>query len=623
MKKLCMIVVIEFISRVLFAQEPVVCYVSLKGSDNNSGSIEKPFASIYKAQEYIRHQRSIKPGNFTVILRGGVYELAKPISFNSQLDPDESGPIEFKAYPGEKVTISGGKILTGTWVKVPDHPSVWKLNLTSTFDIVPHFRSLFRNGTRLQRASSDTLISDGPLPQFARLYKVYDFAALNQLEKNSLNVLSCFKYSDHDLDDLTDIDDAEALVYGSWEASWNRIYKIDKEHKAIYFRNPASYPDGFYPNPRIRYVIENSFDYLNKPGEWYFDAKGKNVFYYASSGENPNEVQFIAPVLDTILIAKGDGKANKLVSNIKFSNIDFSYSGSAWGVNEIHFGIPFIHQLHDSCVSENKKRYPWLDFTQGFSSFQAALGCGSAITLEACKNWTFDHCSFLHLGNYAIGIIDYSSDNTISNCYISDIGGGGIMIAFNAPGGKLKWLPESISPTGNKVLDCVINNCGVIFPSGVGIGVMQANHTLVRHNLIYNMPYVGISVGWTFSLTLDNYTTYNTIEYNNIHDVMEKLNDGGGIYTLGKQVGCLYKGNFIYNVRRANNSIGAHNNGFFFDVGSCVLKVDSNVVFNAANEDKRFNLTDSTKTEFGYNYWEKATPSNKALKDIIYKKVLK
>lgn len=222
-----MIVVMGFISGALYAQEPGVCYVSLKGSDNNPGSLEKPFATIYKAQEYIRHERSAKPGNYTVVLRGGVYELAKPISFNAELDGDESGSVEFKSYQGEKAIISGGKVLAGTWAKVPDHPSVWKLNLSSTFDVVPHFRSLFKNGKRLQIASSDTLISDGPLPQFAKLYKVYDFAALNQLERNSLNALSCFKYSDHDLDDLTDIDDADALVYGSWEASWNHIYKID------------------------------------------------------------------------------------------------------------------------------------------------------------------------------------------------------------------------------------------------------------------------------------------------------------------------------------------------------------------------------------------------------------
>jgi hypothetical protein len=38
----------------------------------------------------------------------------------------------------------------------------------------------------------------------------------------------------------------------------------------------------------------------------------------------------------------------------------------------------------------------------------------------------------------------------------------------------------------------------------------------------------------------------NSVMYNHIHNVMEKLHDGAGIYTLGLQSGSVVKGNYIH-----------------------------------------------------------------------------
>lgn len=620
MKRSLIIILSILLTQCAVAQQNV-CYVSLKGSDNNSGSINSPFATIYRAQQFIRDEIAKKNGNYQIILRGGVYELNKPITFDAKHDVNQGSAIEFKAYPNEKVTISGGKTLLGTWVKINNN-GLWKFNLASTPGNTPLLQSLFANGKRLKRASSDTLFTNGPAPQFSKLYKfgVYDFTSIRKLIKDSLNAFCAFTYSGTDLDNLKDIATADVIVYNSWEASWQRIYKIDKVNKIIYFKNPSAYPVGFY-NTRIRYVVENSLDYLTKPGEWYLDSRNNSILYYAENGENPNNVQFVVPVLDTLLAAKGNGKQNILISNIKFSDINFSYSKSAWGVNlnQQQYGYKALLETYKRT---NSQLYPWLDFTQGFSGDQAALDCGAAISLESCEKWVFNNCTFTHLGNYAVGIANYSNNNIISNCLFSDIGGGGIFIAFNYLGGLNKNFPNNISPAGNQVLNCTITNCGVIFPSGVGIGIMQANHTLISHNMIYNLPYSGISVGWTFSSSQDNYTSYNTIEYNHIYNVLQSLTDGGGIYTLGKQVGTIYKGNYIYNITRNKNASGAASNGFFFDVGSSALKLDSNVVYNIKNDAVRYNQTDASKINIGYNYLQ-GMNRNEELRNVIFKKILK
>ncbi|WP_190295131.1 right-handed parallel beta-helix repeat-containing protein [Mucilaginibacter rubeus] len=582
--------------------------------------MNKPFATIYKAQQYIRAAIAQgQKGSYQVIFRGGTYNLTKPLTFDDRNDIDSSSSIEFTAFSNENVVLSGGRTLTGSWAKTAD-PHIWKLNLPAAFNDNSSFQSLFKNGKRLKRAASDTLFTQGPAPEFANSYKVFDFKALSRLVKDSLNVFCAFSYSGTDLDNLKDIAAADVIIYNSWEASWLRVYKVDKARKVIYFRNPSAYPVGFY-QPHMRYVIENSLDYLDKPGEWYFDSANKQILYYAATGEDPNKATFIAPVLDQLVAAKGNAGINRYVSNIKFSNINFSYTKSAWGVNLNQQAYGYKAMLA-GFKKNNLQKYPWMDLNVGFSASQMALDCGAAITLEVCKNWSFDNCSFTHLGNYAVGILNYSSNNSITKCSINDVGGGGVMIAYNNLGGKRTDVPDNISPTANKVINCTITNCGLVFPSGVGIAVVQANHSLISKNLISNLPYCGISVGWTFSATDDNYTSYNIIQYNNIHDVLQALTDGGGIYTLGKQVGAVYKGNYIYNIYRNKNATGAHCNGFFFDEGSSSLKLDSNVVFNVKDEAMRFNKTDVSKISRGFNSLERVNSSS-TLKSEIYKKIIK
>jgi len=149
--------------------------------------------------------------------------------------------------------------------------------------------------------------------------------------------------------------------------------------------------------------------------------------------------------------------------------------------------------------------------------------------------------------------------------------------------------------------------------------VMQANNTLVSGNTIYNFPYSGISIGWTWGFH-DNYTSNNTIEFNYIHDVMRQLADGGAIYTLGPQPNTVIRNNYIADVKRSEFAIGSLNNGFFFDEGSSMMLVDSNVVKSAADGDYRFNQTDSIKIKFGRNYFEQKG-SNNDIKIIVSKKL--
>jgi len=74
--------------------------------------------------------------------------------------------------------------------------------------------------------------------------------------------------------------------------------------------------------------------------------------------------------------------------------------------------------------------------------------------------------------------------------------------------------------------------------NGVWAGIVKG--LVVRHNEIRDFPYSGIAVGWCWGYAPTS-CAGNRIEFNHIHHVMELIQDGGGIYTLGQQPGTVIR----------------------------------------------------------------------------------
>ena len=77
-------------------------YVAPTGSDGNPGTLEKPFATIQRAQQAVRQ----KPGS--VLLRGGTYYLPEKLVFSAEDSGSKAAPVVYQAYGNEQPVISGG-----------------------------------------------------------------------------------------------------------------------------------------------------------------------------------------------------------------------------------------------------------------------------------------------------------------------------------------------------------------------------------------------------------------------------------------------------------------------------------------------------------------------------------
>ncbi|MBN1345258.1 MAG: right-handed parallel beta-helix repeat-containing protein, partial [Phycisphaerae bacterium] len=104
--------------------------VAPNGNDGNPGTQDKPFASLARAKEAVRSlvAQGLK-GDVTVLIRGGTYRLDAPLIFGTEDSGTGDRSITYAAAPGEKVVISGGRVVKG-WKQgeagkwVADVPSV-------------------------------------------------------------------------------------------------------------------------------------------------------------------------------------------------------------------------------------------------------------------------------------------------------------------------------------------------------------------------------------------------------------------------------------------------------------------------------------------------------------------
>ena len=83
-----------------------IYYVSPTGSNNNSGQLESPFASLQYAHDIA------KPGD-TIYMRGGVYKLTSGVQLTK--DGTSSNPITVTNYKNE-VPILDGSSMKGGYV---------------------------------------------------------------------------------------------------------------------------------------------------------------------------------------------------------------------------------------------------------------------------------------------------------------------------------------------------------------------------------------------------------------------------------------------------------------------------------------------------------------------------
>jgi hypothetical protein len=548
-------------------------YVSPAGNDRWSGRLAEPdqartdgpFATIGGAREAVRRLKGLVSsgqssrfsgglrGPITVWLRGGTYRVSAPITF----DADDSGPVTYAAYPGESPVIDGSERITGWRTTSVGDVKAWVAEIPESAGAPWGFRELYVNGTRRPRPRfpRDGLLRMARVPG---LPESGGWGAGRDYTK--------FVANPGDLRNFVNLQDVEVVYLHFWIEERSPIAAYDPDTETVTMDRPSCAPlYGSHGSQLADYYLDNVYEELSEPGQWYLDRAKRLLYYVPLPGEDPATTEVCAPRALQLLALRGDPDRGRFVDYLRFRGITFQ--NTDWRHPDPSDGADAVRPSGDHVSFESRKEFRG----KRAAAAQAACDVPGVIFLEAARHCGFDRCTVQNVGWYGFEIADASWGIAIERCTIRSMGAGGVRV-----NGASAVDPAHRRTGGHAITDNTIHAGGRVFHSAAGILLMHASDTEASHNLIHDLFYTGISCGWVWGY-MDSVSKHNRIEKNHIHTIGQGLlSDMGGIYTLGVQPGTVLRGNLIHDVRMA------HYGGWciYPDEGSSHLLIENNVCYS-------------------------------------------
>ncbi|MBC8011615.1 MAG: right-handed parallel beta-helix repeat-containing protein, partial [Burkholderiales bacterium] len=508
-------------------------------SNGDDDSATGPWATLTGARDGLRKLRAVGElsGAATVLVDAGRYHLPAPVEFS----PLDNGTT-YAAAPGatEAPVFDGGRVLSGWSETTHAGLRAWTLDLPEVASGHLYFRSLFISGQRRPRAR---------LPKFSPdaegAKNTFRIGAMRFPEKRDLfagdNV---FKPAPGDMQAWPSLRDAEIVLLHYWVETRLPLPHLCPATGWVTCarRSVFNLYESF--NPKLaRYYIDNLFEALTEPGEWYLDRTSGRLTYLPLPNETIERTEVVAPLVTRFLEIAGqafnggsdvgDPLGTRLVEDIAFAGLTFRHSD---------WYQPSADMLpHDSAAARGVTDIPLGSAPQSAAHVPAVINVHHArrVRLERCL---VEHTGFTAL-EYGPGCRDCSAtQNTFQH-----LGGGGLKVG----GAELDGAPAD--RTGHIVVtDNRIHHVGRVFHQSCGLLLTHAFDSAIAHNEIAHTCYTGVSVGWSWGYR-ETITRNIRVENNHIHHICEGvLSDNGAIYLLGVQPGTVVRGNHIHDVTAAD-----------------------------------------------------------------------
>jgi len=249
-------------------------YVASAGSDKATGTFLSPFQTIQRAYQ------QAGPGD-TICLRKGTYREAVSLTHKSG---KEGSPITLKAYKDEKPILSGLDVLKLDWMATAQH-GVYVAPLASD-----PLRQLFFNGKPMLEARWPNVPMDatGEWNFFApEVWSVVDH------QGNHLGTIA----DEHLAATGWNVTGAQAMLnvehqYFCWtravrsHTAGSHTFSYDNDLGDSVARNDETGNKSTFNDDR--YYLFGMRQFLDAPGEWFYDAPAKKLYFYAPGGISPS-----------------------------------------------------------------------------------------------------------------------------------------------------------------------------------------------------------------------------------------------------------------------------------------------------------------------------------------------
>lgn len=459
-------------------QKSLDIYISIDGNDISNGTKSNPIKTFEKASEIVAEhagKRAIR-----ILVNDGVYYLPQTLVLNATHSGSEKYPVIFEAVNEGKAIISGGEKRILNWT--PFENGIYKAKVSD--DVI--IDQLYVNGKRQRMAR---------FPNAIKGKNVFDAWDLIHT-----------RAPDPDNDPLDTKRIASwknpkgAFVHAMHTALWGDMHWLVKgknEDGSLDLEGgwQNNRPSPMHPRYRI---VENVFEELDVPGEWFYNKEKKTLYYYPLQGEDINSATVEIVRLKHLIELNGTKQAP--VQFVSFKGFVFRHTARSFMENK-----------------EQLLRSDWTTYRGGAMVFNGAEDC------------TVENCEFDQVGGNSIFVNNYNRRITVKSCYIHDSGANGIAFVgdpktvrsplFRYGKQDFKNIDRTPGPKGDNypedclVEDCLITMTGRDEKQTAPVQISMSHKIRVNHCSIYDVPRAGINIneGSFGGHIIENCDVFNTV----------------------------------------------------------------------------------------------------------------
>ena len=518
-------------------------FVSTSGDDTNPGTKDLPFKTITAAQAAVRAHPDRGKVPITVTVLSGTYYLGKTIVFTSADSGTQTAPVTYRG--GGTATLSGGVSLGGlTW-------AAYKNGIMQA--VVP--ASTFANYSFDDGKAAPGVNSSSPGSSNA----TYGFSSVLFLNGERQHMARYPNYKDP-----TQAYGGNASDAGSRPGSWahpptsSQPAYLHGVHGQLwgsedYVVTSKSQQNGPLCNGRPQGVngtqfIENGFDELDAPGEWYYDRTGiagtaGTLYFYPPAGVDLTQASsYTLEMAVSERIFEFDGGCG---------------SGAARTLGDGGAGLTSYSKA-STCASTPPVQWVTLDGFHYVDTLRTFPSCneqllrsdwniyrGGAIFVTGGENVTISNSFFDQIGGAGVFVSGYNDSVAVTGNLFIDTGSSAILFmgtnnavrnalfgygAGTVPVNQLDMTPGPQTndyPSNCSATENLIHDIGDPELQVAGVAIDMADSITVSHNSIYNMPRAGINVG-------DGCWGGHMISYNDVFATVLFTGDHGSYNSWGR-----------------------------------------------------------------------------------------
>ncbi|MCX7015074.1 MAG: PDZ domain-containing protein [Candidatus Sumerlaeota bacterium] len=512
----------------------VTFHVAPGGDDANPGTIEKPFATLPRARDAVRKTPKDRP--ITVYLRAGKHRLARPLVFGPENSGSEAAPVVYSSYPGEEAIVVGSCELKLQWERHSE--TTLKAQVPAGLD----FDQLWINGRKMIRCR---------YPNYDPGDGFYGGSIREQTPETSADAISPERLKGY-------ADPVGAYVHGMMSLGWSTLhFQITKKAAdGVYTFECDKDPNvvgGYQSKGRAmrsydrlapgRMFIENVFEELDAPGEWFLDRKSDTLYFIPPAGLDLDKALVEGVVLEHLFEFRGTESAP-----VRFITLQ---------------GLTLGHT-----------RYTFMKTKSVPSGGDWRVYRGGAVLMEGTENCAIRDCFFDRIGGNGVFIKDYNRDAEATGCKFVGTGASAVLVEGNESALRSRWAhswgwpegevgeiplvngkafdhisfaqlpPDMLDgkhprvdmepgaanhnyPARCLIQDNLMHGLGTVEKQISGVFISKAQNITVSHNTIYDVPRAAINVN-------DGCWGGHAIEWNEVFDTSLATREHGAFNSWGR-----------------------------------------------------------------------------------------